>query len=447
MLWADYFQTPIPFMPTPSNATEILDAYERLGWKGNDPMAQTLHLHRDDPKALGELVVKALDRALKNATFIDVALDLMDDATYFATLDTAWGRVVQGERSAMLCEVLDSAAVQYPGVFANAWTAYLSAVHDGDGCPEYLEDLAWRALDSATVADWLARLEDDVGAGTLGRQRAIALLRSRRPDAAQQAWNRLFPNPEDPDAAAWRQLAGYAMHASGWRALHTEHPLHVCFDAAQRKQMLAAQPAWRREGQKAHPTWAANVEPVALARMGGQLDKRCGLCHAPLHRLLALDAPAAIGVDSATPLAFATCLSCQGWESDGPLFYRHGTDGMARAHPGQCLDIALTPAYVAGALLEADVQLFSASPRWAWQDWGQSNGRQNLNRVGGAPSWVQSADYPACPDCQQDMSFVMQLDSGLPQDDGGEWLWGSGGANYTFWCAGCRVSGQQWQCT
>ncbi|MNT59195.1 hypothetical protein D3C72_1966820 [compost metagenome] len=98
-------------------------------------------------------------------------------------------------------------------------------------------------------------------------------------------------------------------------------------------------------------------------------------------------------------------------------------------------------------MLEAEVDLFAAPARWRWQDWGESNGRQNLSRVGGAPSWVQSANYPACPDCSQDMDFAMQLDSGLPQEEGGEWLWGSGGCNYTFWCKDCRVSGQLWQCT
>jgi hypothetical protein len=45
------------------------------------------------------------------------------------------------------------------------------------------------------------------------------------------------------------------------------------------------------------------------------------------------------------------------------------------------------------------------------------------------------------------MRFAMQLDSELPQVDGGEWLWGSGGANYTFWCAPCRTSAHLWQCT
>ncbi|WP_267896115.1 hypothetical protein [Achromobacter spanius] len=32
--------------------TEILDAYERMGWKNNDPMAQTLQWRRDAPATL-----------------------------------------------------------------------------------------------------------------------------------------------------------------------------------------------------------------------------------------------------------------------------------------------------------------------------------------------------------------------------------------------------------
>ena len=425
----------------------ILDAFERLGWKNNDPMAQTLRLRLEDPKALGELVAQALDRSLDNATFLDAALDLMDDDAYAATVTLAWQRAMQGVRSDILSAVLDSAALQYPDAFAGHWERLLAAVHTGDGGPEYLDGQAWRALDDATIDAWRAGLEPDISEGTLGRARAIALLRSRRPNAVLHAWARLFPDASDPAARSWLMLAGYARQADGLRSLHTESPLHIGFSATQRKPMLASQPAWRRDIQKAHPTWNPGTPPVTQARMGGVLASTCGLCHAPLHRLLSLQEPALAGIDGSGPIEFATCLSCQGWESDGPMFYRHDADGVVSAHPVQQRDDPLRPEVVANALQDAEVQLFAAPGRWACQDWGESNGRQNLSRVGGAPSWVQSPDYPACPDCQQDMAFVMQLDSGLPQADGGEWLWGSGGCNYTFWCAGCRVSGQLWQCT
>jgi hypothetical protein len=68
------------------------------------------------------------------------------------------------------------------------------------------------------------------------------------------------------------------------------------------------------------------------------------------------------------------------------------------------------------------VRLDETPRQWRWQDWGLSNGRENLNRVGGEPCWVQSAEYPCCPICKGLMRFLMQLDSDLPTGDGGEWL-------------------------
>lgn len=429
------------------NAIEILDAFERQGWKNNDPMDQTLQLRRDAPDALAELVLQAVDRQLQNATFIDAALDLMTDDVYIATARAVWQRPVPDSESDIAGAILDSAALQHPDVFAPEWERLLTAAHTGQGGPAYQEDRAWRALDPATVDDWLARLEQDLPDASLGRKRAQALLRSRRPDAVLHAWRRLFPDATDAEAADWLHQAGYAMGAESLRALHGERPLHIGFSAEQRKLMLAEQPAWRRDIHKAHPTWTARAAPAAQARMGGCLSSVCGLCHAPLHRLLALPDPASAGIVSNTALEFATCLSCQGWEADGALFYRHDAEGLPTPHPGQRHDAPLTPDHVASPLLESEVDLFEAPARWRWQDWGESNGRQNLSRVGGAPSWVQSADYPECPDCGQHMGLAMQLDSGLPQEDGGEWLWGSGGCNYTFWCPDCRVSGQRWQCT
>ena len=156
------------------DATAILDAFERLGWKNNDPMAQTLQLHREAPKALGDLVAQALDRSLANATFIDAALDLMDDDAYAAAVGLAWQRAMAGDLSDVLGAVLDSAALQYPHVFAGNWERLLAAAHAGEGGPEYLDGQAWRALDAATVEAWCAALEPDTTEGTLGR--ALSLI-------------------------------------------------------------------------------------------------------------------------------------------------------------------------------------------------------------------------------------------------------------------------------
>jgi hypothetical protein len=38
------------------------------------------------------------------------------------------------------------------------------------------------------------------------------------------------------------------------------------------------------------------------------------------------------------------------------------------------------------------------------------------------------------------MTALLQLDSDLTTEGGGEWLWGSGGIGYVMWCDACAVS-------
>lgn len=153
--------------------------------------------------------------------------------------------------------------------------------------------------------------------------------------------------------------------------------------------------------------------------------------------------PPGLGV-SAGPLTLATCLSCLGWEAE-ELFYRHAGDGLPESLDQ--VDPQVQPEFPSPHLRVMQVQLASTPPRWRWQEWGRSNGWENLHRLGGHPSWVQDAVYPDCPRCGEAMHFLLQLDSGLPTADGGKWLWGSGGLVYVFWCGPCRVSGMFWQCT
>lgn len=436
-------------MMTPA---EILQAYASLGWKNNnDPMAQVLALRREDPAALGELVLGFLDSGQKHSTFIDTALDLMDDASYAATLRRVWQDARDGKHGEAMEEVLDSAALQWPELYSGSWEQLLAATRAEAGGPRYYADFAWRAMDAATAHEWLDRLDGETDE-TLRRSRAVALLHARLPDVTLEAWRRACARQPDMDQEAWMDLLGYALEEGGLRPLHDSRPLHISASAAQRRHMDASQPAWRREIRALHPTWkrfdgpGKDATAAQQAGMGGALPGTCGLCHGPLHRLLSLDQPARAGVACDGPLSFGVCLSCLGWE-ESTLFYRHDAEGLPQAHPTQRKDVAIEPQFPAEPLASAEVTLFEAPARWAWQDWGDSNGQQNLSRVGGAPSWVQQAWYPPCPDCGHKMPFAFQLDSDLPQDDGNEWMWGSGGCNYSFWCAHCRVSGHFWQCT
>lgn len=188
-----------------------------------------------------------------------------------------------------------------------------------------------------------------------------------------------------------------------------------------------------------HPTWASPA-PGQVARFGGRGAGRCTVCLEQSHHLLTLDPiPACASISRLSRLQLDSCLSCLGW-SVPVLWSRHERDGTPNA---LSCDARKEPEFPAAPLGEVEVRLVRLDPRWDWQDWGASNSRENLHRLGGHPTWVQSAEYPTCPGCRSTMRFLLQLDSEL--DKG--WLWGSGGILYVFWCDRCTISGQLWQCT
>jgi hypothetical protein len=217
------------------------------------------------------------------------------------------------------------------------------------------------------------------------------------------------------------------------RWLHSEQPWHLIFPEGH----------FARE-TPAHPTWHDFAEQTGPMRFGGVGSGTCRFCREKLHHILTLKpVPADLGVTGRRALKLEVCLSCLGWEQV-ELFYRHDERGAPRSlREGRS---RITPRFPAGPLKSGEARLGRAGPRWAWQSWS-SLGKPNLNRVGGPPAWVQSADYPDCPECGRTMSFLMQLDSNLPAEQGGEWDWGSGGMGYARWCGACRISAWRWQCT
>lgn len=163
----------------------ILDRSERHGYgDGNDPMAQVLRLRSEQPCALGDLVSASFRRPLKHATFINVALQLMDDDTYVATINEAWTQARAGNLNDAVEMALDSATHQCPDVFTGNWECLLTAP-----CTDLLSPaarmMAWRALDTETARRWLGCLPAAVTKGTVEYERAFVmtqrfLLRSGR---------------------------------------------------------------------------------------------------------------------------------------------------------------------------------------------------------------------------------------------------------------------------
>ena len=193
---------------------------------------------------------------------------------------------------------------------------------------------------------------------------------------------------------------------------------------------------------KHHPTWRFEGGEVGY-KLGGVLDEADGDAQNPLFHLITLDPlPRDLPVRSLLRLILAAHV--REINEGEVVFYEHDAQGMPR-RIGERTQVE----YVQDEpIKECEVTLAPTPARWATQDWGMSNSRQNLARIGGEPSWIQGASVPTCPICSEKMEFLMQLDSELPSyEQGGEVYFGSGGILYVFWCERTRVSGFFMQCT
>lgn len=415
----------------------ILDAHDTPRTR-NDSQGMLLALASEQPGQLGALMLQALARRSPSSTFLDTALDLLPDESVAPVCAEAWRRYRDGERGELLASVIEFASYQAPQVLQDDWEALLALAAEDE---LQLASRVWRNLPAEVAAQWAQALAEAGDDREMARARVLLL--ATQPDSYPAArgyladWGQLDPE-------VWAHWAGVANGARP-RRLHDQKPLHIRFGRAQHRAQLADEPSWRKRIWRLHPTWNGGQVQHA-GRMGGPLEALCGSCHAPLQRLLQTDA-AALQPGAAGEITLGLCLDCCGWEDPPVRFYRHDDAGLPSCHPSQYLEVPATPTD-SGDLMQAEVGLAAMdTSRWQQQDWGQSNHRQNLSRVGGAPSWVQSAWYPACIDCGAEMPFVMQLDSTLQTTGEGTLLWGSGGMLYTFWCATCRVSGHFWQCT
>ncbi|EET80530.1 hypothetical protein CAMSH0001_1172, partial [Campylobacter showae RM3277] len=193
---------------------------------------------------------------------------------------------------------------------------------------------------------------------------------------------------------------------------------------------------------KHHPTWRFESGEAGY-KLGGVLDEVDGDVQNPLFHLITLDPlPRDLPVRSLPRLILAAHVR---EVNEGEIvFYEHDAQGM----PWRIGNRTQVEYAFDEPIKECEVALAPTPARWAAQDWGMSNSRQNLARIGGEPSWIQGALVPTCPICGEKMEFLMQLDSELPScEQGGEVMFGSGGILYVFWCEQTRVSGFFMQCT
>lgn len=435
---------PVPTSSPKGQVESIVRALEGRGARAA-PIQEATDLALSHPEAVADLARATIRRVPGGGTFLDAALGYLPEGSWDGLVRSALDALEEPGDNEAACSVLAYASLQAPP----SLHPHLGRIFRlTPNARSYYEDWPWRESGTSDLGALRQVIEGPDSPPERRLKAWRAMLQTRHPEVLTYALAHIdpvrAPSPwlSVPETVrAHLHLVGYHRDGPGLRRLCPDRLFHVVFpDTFFEGQ---PRPPWL---ERVHPTWRLGSAPdLPPLRFGGHAEGRCSSCGGRLHRLLGLDpVPDGLAVAALRRLELATCLSCLGWERT-PLFYRHGEGGEPEdiGHDGP----RTQPRFPVGPLREAEVRLAITPRRWRWQDWALSNSRENLNRVGGEPCWVQDAEYPGCPACGEPMGHLMQLDSDLPTAAGDEWLWGSGGIGYVSWCDRCKVSGFLWQCT
>ena len=422
---------------------KIIAGFKAKRWEAA-PYERTVAILADNPAAAAELVRRVIGELREGPTFLAYAIDCLPDVAFPELVPFALDAFGDNPENEGAEDLISHASLQSPP----SLHPHLDRIfHLQPNWSTYYAQWPWRGSGDAHQAFLKGIVNNASGVSQIrkfpGRPRTApeaamsAMLETRQPDALRFVWEK-----RGDEAIDHLLMVGFEGPEQGFRKLYTDTSLHLCFPSDYFRDAKTPVHLVKR-----HPTWHLSASTVPSGRFGGDGDAACQCCGGALHNIITLPSiPPNLGVTKMAALSLQTCLSCLGWEEDASqLFYQHDDRGIPSGLMAPTERVI--PEWPATPLRETAVVLSLTPRRWFWQDWALSNSRQNLNRLGSHPAWIQNAGYMTCPSCRQRMPHLLQLDSDLPTRDGGEWQWGSGGCCYVGWCDRCKVSGFTWQCT
>lgn len=415
---------------------ELIAVFKAQDW-ASKPFEKLRAYIDTEPDQIFPLCKRMLKELPKGGTFFDALESFLSKEEFEAMVPLSVEQL--REKSTGSAEsVISYCSLQFPHLL----TPYLEELYELEpNNGSYYQYWPWRAADQKEInrLKSLIKMSEDFNTRS---QAWECLLNTRTLDALAFCHENIDAEPTNNriDFIGWSRSVGFQPYKDTFTPLHAPLTHHICFPKTYFQN--ADTPAWIMQDN--HPTWKTH-KAVASEVFGGQSDSECGYCGKALHRLFTLSSPKQLSLPiSLSALEIGTCISCLGWEVE-ELFFQHDENGIPHSLPPGQKDIK--PQFPSEPILQSNVTLSLTEDRWHFQDWALSNGRENLNRIGGLPSWIQYEQYPNCPKCQNVMAFIAQLDSELPLDDESYLLWGSGGICYLFWCDNCSISGSLWQCT
>lgn len=411
----------------------IINDFKAARWEAK-PYARVVALLTDNLTPADEVVRAIIVELQEDPTFLHFAIDCLPDSAFEALVPVALDAFSENPGNEASEDFISHASLQS----VTSLHPHLSRIFElKPNWRAYYAQWPWRESRTRHLAFLKDRAMDNGERRNCRNAAILAMLETRDEEALAFVWH-TFGKELSHDFLR----VGFEGGDHDFRKLYFDKSFHLGFPADY----------FCRENVPVHlvkrnPTWHLRESDFSPATFGGDGNGDCQICGGMLHNIIALpNVPPGIGVTEMGALSLQTCLSCLGYEHEaGVLFYEHDELGFPCGINGSRQKVK--PQFPAVPLKPARVTLCATPRRWAWQDWAVSNNRENLNRIGGFPGWVQGPDYLLCPKCKTRMSHLMQLDSELPTSDGQDWLWGSGGCCYVGWCDNCKASGFQWQCT
>ncbi|MCC9043463.1 hypothetical protein LNQ81_12355 [Myroides sp. M-43] len=412
---------------------QLAIAFKQTEWNTPNVYNQLRAIMKDKEEVYA-FCLEFLTNNIKGSTLFDAALSYVSEEHFSILAKTAIS-ILQEKESKLAESLLEYASIQMPHILHPYVEELLAINANGDS---YYADYYWRYLPSAQLQPYLMQfLHIDTDLETKIKL-FNCLIESRNIHTIEQ----LIPHALTLELSIYASASDYIEGYLESVGLYSEQGKVKSYCSDQTYHILF-EPNYLNKSSVVHlnrtdhPTWNG-TSLVDKYKVGGYLAEDE---NNPFMHIITLD-PIPKGLNISLP---ALVLGCHLRElnENGVVYYQHDEQGIPHKI-GELGTIEWTEEH---AMVPTEVSIVPTEARWAYQSWASSNSRENLFRIGGEPTWVQNADLLTCPISGEKMQFIMQLDSEIPDVQGGEVYYGSGGICYIFYCEKSRVSGYVMQCT
>lgn len=415
-------------------AEKLITDFKLNGWKTESLYGKLFDLTLNSIDAFS-FATEYLKSFEKNATIFNDILSYIDKAQFNELIELSLD-VQKTKKNENADSVIEYASLQFPELLHN----HLQKIFDRiPNVHNFYAFYPWRHLAKEKIDFFKNQLIDNKNTIDDKKKLFECLLQTRDLQTVNFAINfalsnNLFDSNNSQDyLLSYLELVGYTKRNDKIENYCPNVTRHFSF----RKNYFSGdRPIHINKEQ--HPTWNLKSDEKKY-KFGGviQDDEKNPFIH-----LITFDEiPKGIKISGLTSLTLGVHI--RELNEHGAIFYQHDKFGKP-TKIGEIRDIEI---YSDLPIKETEITFADTPNRWIFQSWGSSNGRENLFRLGGEPTWIQNAEVLTCSICGEKMDFLMQLDTDLPDIENGEVYFGSGGICYVFWCDKTKVSGYLMQCT